>query len=468
MNPTAALLLCAMLTVATTVTGCDPTTDPVPLADAGGDTHTDTAKHTDAGTADVPHVDGGPDTTADVATDTLTVRILSGSVGWDDGAPKVPLAAVMVAFDGADGTRVEAETGVDGVVTFDDPDLSGDGGAVIAYRWGYGVTARVGITDTDEEVVLVLSSPTPPETVLLSGTAKGMTDEGNILVIHASIPGASVHETTGASWTMKVPAGKPFTLVAEEYAIGGGDPVSDRGLAKTTFAVTSVSSPGVTEPGTLEIDFGQPMPTTTAIGSFPIPQTGFFKDTGKGYIYGTTAESGEGVWLAGLKRVDVSADGLSFEYEHVTVELPDATPLTRYGIMEQLWQGRVTWTTRAGVPPDGAQDIPLATPVDPLVPGAGAGPHPIDQPIEWDLEPDDETMDIMIAVTSADALATIVHAPAGTRQVTLPALPTGAVAAEVFGMMPKATIRTCSIDPALAPAPFCERLAIGRSFRLAY
>ncbi|MDY0004949.1 MAG: hypothetical protein RBU30_26860 [Polyangia bacterium] len=168
-----------------------------------------------------------PDAGVDAGTDgwvpgTLTVAVydLANSDMLD-----VPLAGATVAMDAPFDPRVEQITGSNGETSFDvsTADWSLGTLSVTAHKQGYMIGSRVNITqayldETGGRVELaLLDLPTASATAILAGSAEGMEDEANWLVVMPILEYGLSSEGQGPDFRLEVPAQQAFQAMAFEY-----------------------------------------------------------------------------------------------------------------------------------------------------------------------------------------------------------------------------------------------------------
>ncbi|MBN1770155.1 MAG: hypothetical protein JXB32_02745 [Deltaproteobacteria bacterium] len=253
--------------------GCGEDADPVdagPDGEAGADADADADADLDADAE--PDSDAGPDGEVDGdggGGAMLEVVVEQRLLGHEENM--MPAAGALVSFDTPGGVRLDGVTDADGRVRFEGFEWAGGGtGTLSAYSVETTMIAWVGLTEayvaehlgTDGAFHLV--RPGPAEgTVRVSGTLHNMVDPANRHLVSSNRGGSD--ERAGADWALDVISGRPFTIVACEY------PAEDVHSIPLTedfddafLAWGAVTSEGVTEPTTIDIDLtADPLPTGT-------------------------------------------------------------------------------------------------------------------------------------------------------------------------------------------------------------
>ncbi len=178
-------------------------------------------------------VDAAPD--AGPQGESITFRVLDGDSS-EDGTP-VPLMGATVAVDLPGGERVEYTTDADGRVVVDGIDWSLGTMTTQAYYPGKGLVSFVAAdasftaetialsAEGDAEFFLmdVVPTVTPPTYVEVTGSATGLVDPTNTLIV-LPIGAPSTTPSDGPAtddYSFDVAANEEFTLLAFEYTWNG-------------------------------------------------------------------------------------------------------------------------------------------------------------------------------------------------------------------------------------------------------
>jgi hypothetical protein len=380
-----------------------------------------------------------------------------------DPTKTVPAKGTLIAFDLPGGVRVEKTVDDNGRATFEGVDWSkSPSGFITGYLPGRRLQSLGNLTAENVQAllarfgtkVLTLNMfPTPEPFVDVSGTATNMSVATHRLLVAPTVPGVA-QDGVGLSFSVKVTPGRDFSLVALEYAPVTPSTVSTRGEELTHVAWAELNHAAVSTATTgLTIDLGTPLTAIDVSGSFAIPTHGTsnFFDTAKGSLITSSVESTESGYLGRLRKIDVSSDGKSFEYDMSYVSIAAAPNLfTHYYVWAA--SGAIAAILKTGAPTPGMQDGVMPEPVVLAQASVDLG-----SPVTWstnDVDRSDATLGLNAWITNATTSVSVwnVRMPAGTTELTLPALPTGADPDTVLGSGNLTTrIEVCALD---APEPF--------------
>jgi hypothetical protein len=297
----------------------------------------------------------------DAPAGSLRVRIVSGlTVATFTG-----VAGADVVIDKPGGEREEKQTDADGRVTFTGLDWSLGKAAVTAYKAGSGMppTSQVAITETAEEVLMYLwAYQLAQPSATLSGTALSLQAATDRLWVTAT-NSTSYSEGVGATWTMPVWTGVPFTILAVDYtAVSNGT----RGYTRSWISWVALDHEAVTADTTVAIDFATPVTRQQASGTLVLPlrEASTLRTKGMGGVWATAWESLGSAGLGAATTMAVSTDGARLEYTVDWVEPASVQqPVTQYAITTSTSTSLVI---RGGYPTGGELDatfldIPLIT-----------------------------------------------------------------------------------------------------------
>ena len=349
--------------------------------------------------------DPGDTADGDAALPTsLTVRV-TGSVWWDP-LHGDPLADALVALDAPDGRRIERTTDAGGRATFDGLDWTMGPAAVTAWRDGFALASRLGVTAADGEVALDLPRPRDyrPRFGVLHGWAANMTDDRHILVVSATVPDSTFFYT-GPEWWIELLPWTPFTLVAAEVDFASLPGPRSHGW--TVFAWLLDERPGTTGWTEVGLDFSRPAAAAAAHGAFALPtrrDSPLYRDA-EGGVWVTSVASAQTACLGLDSRIELLPDAGGFDYDVQFVTPDDVTdPLTIF-YLGVSWlvgdpQAEYASVRVAGYPVDGPLPVPFLDAPRILVPAAPAAGHPLHAPLEWELF--DADVDVALVVNSLD------------------------------------------------------------------
>jgi hypothetical protein len=315
--------------------------------------------------------------------DALTVVLTTG------GADEVPIDGATCALDAPGGERQEKVTDATGRARFEGVD------------WSKG-TASVTCVDTDaasylgfgkehlddDELWLLVSRPSvAPQTVSLSGTTLNMSDPGNLILVQAS-DGFDAYQGPGPDYGIQVEAGKPFDLLACEFA-GAPNP-APHGFGQDFLAWSVQPSRALRSGATIDVDLGAPVVPARASGTLRLPDdptSPFTIPTATSRIYVSPTDHRYFSFLVGFAtRTSFSPDGsrVVFETEsHEGLEAPEGI-VTIFALWSSLQpDGAGSYVLVNGYPRDGDLDETFLAPPRVLEP-VGIFPHVQGTRVRWD------------------------------------------------------------------------------------
>jgi hypothetical protein len=389
------------------------------------DAATDTADEPDVAMdtqEDVP-TDGMEDVATDAVEEpdgpdgTLTVTVRQEQWHAVDASAS---EGALVVLDAPGGERVEMTTDASGEVTFTGLDWSLGTADVTAYRDGYALYSRTDVTE-GEEVTLFLFELEPPELVTVSGTAAGMVDEGHFLAVSEVMFGGRYHQQIGADWSLLVPSGAAYTLVALEFSMGD-ETVSTRGISQQFHRWLVSEQDAVTADATVDLDFSTSTVTpSTASGSFDLPsrEDSPLRINTRPYVQVQSLLSGFTATFGFPTLIDVTEDGNTAEYDLEWIEpLDEEDVITVYSVGRSSMHN---WVLVPGYPTAGAQELGMLDVITPVVPENLGRSHNLHDTFQWELNDEDVQAKIDVVVDGDSVW--IIEAPLNATTLTVPAAP---------------------------------------------
>jgi len=298
-----------------------------------------------------------------------------------------------VAIDMMDGTRFEGTTDVDGVVTIDVPvDVEPD--LYVAHKDGYNFVAVPfalygGMKNIETSIGPDLDTSGD---IQVSGNALNMADAGVSNFFVAATPGTIDGDEGATAYDLLVPPSTDFTLGAFETSFAQSGQDFMRTVHNVWFGIQS----GVVAPATIDIDFADPAPASTPFAvSFTKPADATLATTGLAYMSTFSANGPAG------GSTTCTHDGANGEYDCVgfTYDNGAATNETVYIVADDTrltgGYGRDSVVFTSGGPPAGLVDLGFVNAPDVLAP-SGAGPHPLDTPVEYSMAAGGGSFNIVI------------------------------------------------------------------------
>jgi hypothetical protein len=369
-----------------------------PANDAGGSNDV-------GGTVDAPHT----------TTENVVVRVI------DDAGPVV---GATVLIDDAAGAHHEGSTGTDGT-------------AMLQAVWG---TGRVSITAVatghvlatlhafarselgaraDATGTITIQTSVNPTLVTFSGTiTNAMSPSTNYIDLIPNIPGKLT--VTGTTFTGTIATRRAFEIFAFESRY---DSTGSFEYTYVPLSARRIPHAAVTTSGTMIVDLSPSLPLTTVSGSLLVPPDGHRVQAGLPNIIVTSDESAAYDSFGFASSMNISTDGLSFDFTVSQLATIDATtPITDYYF--QLDTGMYTEIRVDGVPT--AHPITSASqwvaPPRVLSPASGVT-APLHDPIQLgDIDP---SAPVQIRLFGDTGLLWLLELPTGGSRVVFPAIPDG-------------------------------------------
>lgn len=446
--------LVAALGLALAMTGCGGDDDGAENAGGGGGTGGVAGSGGSAGAAGT----GGGETGGSGGSAGAAGTGAGGSAGSGESLTFIvvqanveettPLAGATVAFDAPGGERTEEVTAADGTVTFDSVDWSEGTATVTAHLDGYDMVSMIGMDPdaiADMELVddamplyLVDLDPevTEPDMVHVTGTFSGLTDPANGVLVRAL--GAGATETWAGTGTdtyeMDVPQGTAFSLFANEWK-EGILPTSD-GYYVDLYRAMVQDFPAIDEAtATLDLDLeAHEITSMTAEGAIVLPSRAdspLRGDSTWSNLW-VLAPGNQVIGFASLmqRSEDFNQWNVSLEWCEV---IPADDAISYYRVYN-TGTGEISFALEDGYPVAGELEPPILDVPRWTSPSAFVFAHPIGDPLEWEVF-DDLSEDGMVGLNLAveDQVVWRVGVPTDVTRVTLPEVPSSAVASNLLG-----------------------------------
>lgn len=356
----------------------------------------------------------------------LTVTVLKID-DLADPETKLPAVGATVSAELPDGTVQEKTADAAGKVVFEAVAWAQGTASVTAYLPDYALDSQVGVTAATSSVELFVAKTTVPTRVRISGTAQNKATDFERLLVTSTVNGSTLSETKTDQYSLEVPSGQAFSLYALQFKIS--TPANPRDTEYTHQGWTKVDHTGATAAATVDLDLAQTLTPVSFTGTLVPPtdpksvlQMGSMAD-----IQVTTLESGTRLYAGLLTKSTFATDRFTYSGEYVDV--PGAHMLTVYAL--NVGGGQTSWILVDGAPKDkatieGFVEIPKVT--QPTKLGLIHGP------VLW--TSDDTEAKAQLTLVRDDVPVWRVRAPAGTRALNIPPLPSTVDAASVLGTEP--------------------------------
>lgn len=346
------------------------------------------------------------------------------------------------AIDLADGSRVEGLSDANGIVTLEVPaDVDPD--QCILHKDGYNFLAvPMALFNGNTELELSIFADLDQTGWLqVTGDGLNMADPGNSSFFVYAQPGTADGDEGITAYDILVPPSTDFTLGAVETSFS----VTNQDLTRTFENIWFSQQTGIAAMATIDIDFADPDPASTPFAlsvSAPTADT-VLSTTGLMFI-NTNSQNGP----AGGSTT-CAFDGANDEYDCVGFNYDNGQPVSQtiYVVGEDERNsggyGRQTVAIADGGPPGGNVDVQFVNVPDITSP-AGAGPHPVDTPVEYDVAAGGGNFNVVVSVVNSPtgrAIGTIYADQMGGLQV--PELPTGSDPATVWEASMNMELVTC-------------------------
>jgi hypothetical protein len=350
---------------------------------------------------------------------------------------KIPTEGVSLTLQGPGNMTQEIKSDAAGRATFTGLLWSAGTASVTAYTEGWHLLSVVGITETNEDVEVLLGSPdsATTEMVTVSGTASGMVDETHGLLLSPA-NGGGFSAAIGPDYALSMVAGQQTDLIAAE-ADGWWD-----GQTLIQQLWWSVMQVGPFDNDTLyDADLAANAVTPVSVaGSFVLPSREESPlRTGRPDIQVSGNPNFSTSYVGMATSIQLSSDGASFEFTSEHVELASVThPLTVFGVYVGDANGEVpNWFlqmalgTIEGYPQDGEVDPQLVDLPELIAPSGPGVHHPLFEPVEFQAFEQDLLVSLMIF--RQGELIWRVEAQPGATELTVPPLPAAAPATYLLG-----------------------------------
>ena len=306
-------------------------------AEAGSEAGTeDAAIEAESGGEDVaPDATGTPSVELSIVEISDLPTVLTSI---DDLFALPPLEGVTLAVDAPDGTRREFTSDAQGKATVPDFGEPDDIVVITAFKAGYALASwEAPVSRIGETPLLFIQSTTPTPLVTISGTAVGMTDTANQLLV---VPTTSYEKSqnAGGAFSLGVPAASPFSLVGLEF--GGCSPACARCTCQSFLGWTRKDHDAITADTTVDLDFAQSLAPVHTTGTIELPEREDSRLRVIARPYFTTNSFGAVPHGFPLTTA-LSPDGASFTYtaEHVVWDgAPDTS--TQYVLTDNVGRAR--------------------------------------------------------------------------------------------------------------------------------
>ncbi len=393
-----------------------------------------------------------------VAGSTMKITVTSHD---DVSNLSTPLAGANVAVDLPDGKRVEALADANGVASVGGIDWEKGTVDVTAYAADHTVFSELAVAKTDA-LDMTLGSTLPPATVNVGGNLGGKQGANDMVTLSATAPGSTFYQDATTSYSMSVGSDAAFSLVGLDWVAGGGASVSNRGVAQTFLKWARLDQPAASADVTVDFNFASaPALTPTSVsGHMDIPGgTGGALAKSVGYFSVTTMGSVGAAFLGAPVHMDVNSAGSGFDWVGEYVKLDGITPLSQYEIFNS--DGSGTIANVMAYPSDADQLTDLLP-----VPDAPATATTLANGASFDNAPSSlswVSLHLTVGTAPTIKVAWVVRQKSGPwAALKVPALPTGADPATVFGSAHiSGQIRYCG---AAISDDLCGRTSLSRPF----
>ena len=305
-----------------------------------------------------------------------------------------PLAGAQISFDPpAGGARVLATAAEDGHATFA-ADFSAGGGTISVFDRAHVLVSVIGASPSSAAARpnplgkpasdLVLFAPRLDDAVRgasveLAGALKKRDVASSIDLSASGIPQLGATETTGATYVLRAPRGRPFFLIGHESRNIASDPEKVENELLGSFRIDMTPLDADT---TRDIDVSKASPLDVRVvhlrADFPSGPTRFGAGT-RGAATVISADSK--VLIAPIKSAQPSADGRGFDLQMYVAgtDISPERPLTRASLVAR--DGSRSIRVEPGIAGDGTTWSDFLTP--PLV-KESATPTSLTEPILFD------------------------------------------------------------------------------------
>lgn len=370
-----------------------------------------------------------------------------------------PLPNADVVIDDANGDREVGITGMGGRVMMSNVAWGTGRITITASSAGHPLTSLVGFrraelaSRTDATGAITVTLVSYYHAFAVHGNVLNSADPTRAVQLFADVAGTLT--VTGTSFSGEIARDTPFHVWALDTIFSS---TSGYHYAYTPVALVRVDHAALTTTATFDVDMSAALPLTTIDGSFPAPADGNPAQSGYPQVWVTTDESYTNACLGISSRIDISADGTSFDFTVAQVPTADTgTPVTLYSTAtlthlysQVLVDGLAT-----------SHAIASATewPSPPLLvtPGAGASAN-LHVPIE--LMGVEAALPVRITLSDDYGAVWYLDLPAGATSAAFPEPPAGTDMTYWTNL--HADIEAC--EPWPGHRIRCRRRAVGDSF----
>lgn len=361
-----------------------------------------------------------------------------------DGPTMMPLEGAGVAIDLEDGTRVEGLSDANGEVTLSFPATT-TWASAIAHQDGRNFVVFPG--GMFQEPIQFFLDPDGSDTtgmVTVSGTATNMNSNADLLAVIAQLASGrqvAFEQESVSMYELLIPADDDFTLT---FINGSPFAPSGQDFTRTLQSYVTSQQTGINVDTTIDVDFATGIAPS---GSFTtsLAKAADASLAANGFaIVNAASDNG----FAGGSTSCVH-DAVNDEYD-CTGDLYDngaTVSSTFYVIMDKASPqepGRLVQAMVPGGPPSGLVDPDFPNPPTVTAP-SGAGPHPVDTPMQYTIEAGGGAADFTLYNLSAVGGRFLGFAFLPEGSFTIPALPSTSNAAAHFEATMRAAIFRCRV-----------------------
>lgn len=375
------------------------------------------------------------------------------------------LPGATVAFDAADGTRVEKTAGPDGMAYFDEPAAGAASPTATAHLQGYAAVTVVNVLEQGDYVagqpyVINLVELERGNTVQVTGDVAAL-GVGHTLLVTSSDGGS--YQGNPEHYSLDVLAGKSFTLLAAEFTAEWPTP---NAFVQPFYGFAKLDHAALDANADILLDMAKNhLASETVTGSFALPKqpdSMLLGDGAWGYAMVSTFSSNFrfGLGFASMSKFNSTTQRVDYDIEHVKAA-PDSEVGVWYMLYESLGgfsQGAPAYSiaTESGYPAAGPRDFVLLEP--PHVTYSKTTPRPLHDEMKWvDATPALPTL-VQVIVAQRSVWTAVV--PPGLDHFTLPAPPSSLSEESTFGSVTfQVSLFKCELSDSL-PKRWCKRAAV--------
>lgn len=326
-----------------------------------------------------------------------------------------------VAVDLSDSSRVEGVTDAQGEATLELP-----AGAtidfLIAHKDGYSFNGFAGsVLGTALQANFWLMAAEDTTSMLaVTGTATNMANPGTDYLQVAASAGTSFLEEGATAYDILVEPSMDFTLLAMDIGL---PVISGQDVTRVFHSVVISEQTAITSAAVVDIDFATPTPsTTTFTTSLVLPADTVLATTGVAGINASTPN----LWSGGTTTCtkNTTAFDCTGEIWDVGAAITGSYyfVVTPEGMTSNY--GRSVGAVSSSGPSVGTVDMQFPNPPD-LTSPSGAGPHPVDTPVQYTVAAGGGDYDVVAVNINAEdgRLIGIAQPDQTAGEITIPALP---------------------------------------------